>query len=91
MLTRYEVKRMENQTTECAFSVEIKSKDHIKQMSFNPKERYPVLFECVLGNLKNLSLVEDMVLEIKGENGILRVDLTRDDLMRLLKKRSWTS
>jgi hypothetical protein len=82
---------MENQTTECAFSAEIKSKDHIKQISFNPKERYPVLFECVLGNLKNLSLVEDLVLEIKGENGVLRVDLTRDDLMRLLKKTSSTS
>jgi hypothetical protein len=82
---------MENQTTECAVSAEIKSKDHIKQISFNPKERYPVLFECVLGNLKNLSLVEDLVLEIKGENGVLRVDLTRDDLMRLLKKTSSTS
>jgi len=82
------VEKMKNQTTEHTFSVEIKSKDYIKQMSFNSKGQYPVLFECFLGDLENLSLVEDLVLEIKGENGILRIDLTKDDLMALFKRKA---
>jgi hypothetical protein len=87
-LTHHEVERMKNQTTEHAFSAEIKSKDYIKQMSFNSKGQYPVLFECFLGDLESLSLVEDLVLEIKGENGILRIDLTKDDLMALFRRKT---
>jgi len=79
---------MKNQTTEHAFSAEIKSKDYIKHMSFNSKGQYPVLFECFLGDLESLSLVEDLVLEIKGKNGILRIDLTKEDIMTLFKRKA---
>lgn len=88
MLTHHNVERMKNQTTEHAFSAEIKSKGYIKQMSLNSKGQYPVLFECFLGDLESLSLVEDLVLEIKGENGILRIDLTKDDLMALFRRKT---
>jgi hypothetical protein len=79
---------MTNQTTEHTFSAEIKSKDYIKQMSFNSKGQYPVFFECFLGDLESLTLVEDLALEIKGKNGILRIDLTKDDLMALFKRKA---
>ena len=84
----YNVEGMKNQTTERAFSAEIKSKDYIKQMSFNSKGHYPVLFECFLGGLESLALVEDLVLEIKGENGILRIDLTKKDLIALFRRKA---
>lgn len=80
------MKRLENKKTEHSFSVEVLSKDHIKQISLNSKGRFPVLLEGILGNLNSLSLVEDMVLEVNGEYGILRIDLTKDDLMVLIKK-----
>jgi len=79
---------MKDQENEHAFSAEIKSKDYIKQMSFNSKGQYPVLFECFLGDLESLSLVEDVVLEIKGKNGILRIDLTKEDIMPLFRRKT---
>jgi len=82
---------MKDQENEHAFSAEIKSKDYIKQMSFNSKGQYPVLFECILGDLESLSLVEDMVLEIKGKNGILRIDLTKEDIMTLFRRQASNS
>ena len=46
-----------------------------------------VLFEGYLGELESLGLIEEAVIEIKGSNGILRADLTRDQLIRLLYPR----
>jgi hypothetical protein len=46
-----------------------------------------VLFEGNLGELEEASLIEDAVLEIRGENGVLRLDLTKDELGTLLKGR----
>ena len=77
---------MKNQTAKHAFSVEMKSKDHINQILVSSKGGIPVLFEGILGELKALSLVEDLVLEINGENGILRIDLTKDEIRQLFEK-----
>ena len=74
---------MKSHTAKHTFSVEMKSKDNVNQISFSSKIGNPVLFEGVLGELKTLSLVEDLVLEIKGKNGILRIDLTKDELRQL--------
>lgn len=77
---------MKSHIAKHAFSVEMKSKNHIKQISLSSKSGYPILFEGILGELKNLSLVEDLVLEIKGKNGILRIDLTKDEIRQLFEK-----
>ena len=77
---------MKNQTVEHTFSVEMKSKEHIKQISLSSKGRNPVLFEGSLGKLKTLSLVEDLMREIKAANGIIRIDITKDELWHLLEK-----
>lgn len=45
-----------------------------------------VLFEGYLGELESLGLIEEAVVEIKGSNGVLRIDLTRDQLLQILKK-----
>jgi hypothetical protein len=88
VLTYIKSEKNGKQTSEHAFSVEMKSKEYIKQLSVNSKGHTPVLFEGILGDLKNLSLVEDLVLEINGDKGILRIDLAKDDLMELFKKGS---
>jgi len=43
-----------------------------------------VLFEGYLGALKELSLIEGMVLEVRGENGVLRIDLPEEELRKML-------
>lgn len=78
---------MKSQTTKHSFSVEMKSKEHIKQILLSSKGRNPVLFEGTLGNLGKVSLVEDLVLEIRGENGILRIDLSKDELCQFFEKK----
>jgi hypothetical protein len=43
-----------------------------------------VLFEGVLGELEDLSMVDGAVLEVRGTNGVLRIDLTVEDLREML-------
>jgi hypothetical protein len=39
-----------------------------------------VLFEGFIGELKEISLVEGVMLEVRGTNGILRMDITEEEL-----------
>ena len=61
----------------------MKSKEDIKQISFSSNGNNFVLFEGFLGKLEKVSMVEDIMLEIKGQNGILRIDLKKDELKHL--------
>ena len=46
-----------------------------------------VLFEGVLGELEELSMVGGAMLELKGSNGVLRIDLSEDELKKMLSKK----
>jgi len=72
---------------EHTFSVEIKSKKYVKNISISDEAHDRVLFEGSLGELLELSLAED-VLELIGDNGVLRVGLTEDQLRKALKTES---
>jgi len=52
-------------------------------MSNDPPDH--VFFEGNLGDLEELSLSEDAVLEVRGEHGVLRLDLSRDELEKILR------
>ena len=69
---------------EHTFSVEIKSKKYVKNISISDESHDKVLFEGKLGELLELSLVGD-VFEFIGTNGVLRVGLTEDQLRKVLK------
>ena len=71
--------------TGSAFSVEIDSKKHVKKISVSDDAPDRVLFEGILGVLKEISIIESSALEIVGENGTLRVDLDADVLQSVLK------
>jgi len=71
---------------EHSFSIEMRSKEYIKQISLSNKGYEHVLLEGVLGELKNVYLIEDIMLEIKGVNGVLRIDITKDELKQLLSE-----
>ncbi|NIM44663.1 MAG: hypothetical protein GTO54_03370 [Nitrososphaeria archaeon] len=63
----------------------MKSKRYVKSISISDEAHDRVLFEGSLGELQELSLVEGDVLEFNGINGILRVDLTKEQLINALK------
>ena len=69
---------------EHAFSIEMKSKKHVKHISLSDESHEHVLFEGILGELEELSMVEGAVLEVKGTNGVLRIDLSKDELQKML-------
>ncbi len=68
--------------SERSFSVELKSNDHIRLGSLNGDKTW---IEGSLGELSETDLVEGVVLEIKGTYGTLRVDVTEEELKKLLQ------
>jgi len=58
------------------FSLEIKSKKHVKNISISNGHMEAVLIEGDLGPLKDVSFFEDKVLIVKGLYGTLRVELS---------------
>jgi hypothetical protein len=70
-----------------AFSIELKSKEYLKRVAIPTEAGDTVLIEGFLGELEEVDLVEGVMLEIKGANGILRMDLKEEELNTLLKKR----
>ena len=67
---------MVKRNDEHSFSVEMRSKDAVKTLSFMEKENGNFFFEGFLGKLKTISMVEDVMLEIEGQNGIIKLDIT---------------
>ena len=70
------------------FSIEMKSKRFVKNISISNEAHDLVLFEGNLGKLLGISLVEGDVLELIGINGILRVNLTKEQLLESIKNAS---
>jgi hypothetical protein len=66
---------------ELVFTVELKSRGNVKNVTLSNGAQ-GVLIEGTLGVLKRAEFVEDVVLEVTGDNGVLRVDLTKEDLAR---------
>jgi len=75
---------MSKKIDEHSFSIEMKSEHSVRRMSFLDKENGKVFFEGFLGELKNIALVEDLMLEITGANGTLRVDISQDEIKKYL-------
>lgn len=71
---------------EHAFSIEMYSNEFLKQVSISKNTNDSVLIEGFLGKIKELNFVEGLMLEIKGENGVLRMDLELEEL-KMLKGR----
>jgi len=76
---------MDDRCDEHSFSIELKSKKHIKNITLTNRIQNMILIEGSLGKLEEITLIEGRVLELKGANGTLRLDICEDELMQLLK------
>jgi len=76
---------LEVKNVEHVFSIEMKSKKFVKNISISDEAHDRVLFEGNLGELLELSIVECDVLEFIGVNGVLRVGLSKEQLRKALK------
>jgi len=73
---------MENEMedNERFFSVELKSKADLKNVTLVNGSRDSVLIEGTVGKLVQAMFIEDEILEIAGEKGTLRINLKAEEL-----------
>ena len=70
------------------FSVEMKSKSHVKNISISNEAHDRVLFEGDLGELEEVVFIGGSMLEVRGSNGVLRVELGEDETRKLMSQMS---
>ncbi len=68
------------------FTAEISSKRYVKNISISNEAHNRVLFEGVIGELEEISLLEDRVLEIRGTEGTLRIDISKVELAEVIDR-----
>ena len=57
------------------FSVELKSKKNLKNFTLTNGSSDTVLVEGTIGELVQATFAEGIVLEVVGENGVVRIDI----------------
>ena len=71
-----------------SFCIELNSRDHIKRVSLPDGSGDRLMIEGFLGELDEIELNEDIMLEVRGTFGVLRMDLTREELEKTLRARA---
>jgi hypothetical protein len=71
---------------ERSFSVELKSRANLTNFALGEGSQENVLIEGTLSNLERASLCDCVVLEVVGEKGVLRINLTKDEIREEGKK-----
>lgn len=71
-----------------SFSIELRSKEFLRNVMISNRTGETVLVEGFLGELEEVSLVEGVMLELRGSNGVLRMDLKEEELEKLFDKAS---
>ena len=79
---------MENKTKgkERVFTVELKSRQNLKNVTLNNGCSDSVLLEGTIGELMQANFTEDIILEVVGKDGVLRVDLREDEITKKQKQ-----
>lgn len=67
---------------ERSFSIQLKSKVDLKNITLNDNSQENALIEGTIGKFENAQFVEDMVLEVMGTKGVLRVDICESEIKR---------
>lgn len=79
---------METKTSskERVFSVELKSKRNLKNVTLTNGSSDSVLLEGTIGELVQATFAEGVILEVIGKNGVLRLDLREDEIMKAIQQ-----
>ena len=72
------------------FSVEMKSKMHVRSISISNETKDRVLFEGDLGDLEEAAFIGGSMLEVRRTNGVLRIELGDEETRKLMSQMSAT-
>ena len=70
------------ETEERFFSVELKSKAHLKNVTLANGSRDNVLIEGSIGELLKATFADGIILEVVGKKGILRINLEEHEIKK---------
>ncbi len=79
---------MKTENKERVFSVELKSKTHLKNVTLTNGTTENVLVEGTIGTLLQATFEEGIILEVIGSKGILRLDLSPDEIKKTTEKQN---
>jgi hypothetical protein len=71
-----------NQSKERFFSIELTSKNHLKNVTLTNGSYDNVLVEGTIGELVAATFAEDEILEVTGKKGVLRINLAQTDIQK---------
>ena len=67
-------------------SIELVSRDHVKCLILPIKNDAKVLIEGFLGDIEEIGIIEGLMLEINGSKGTLKMDLSEEEISKLLQE-----
>jgi len=76
---------MDKKVEERFFSVELKSKINLKTIALSNGGQENVLVEGTIGKLLSATFNDCVVLEVVGDQGILRINLTADEIKQKIE------
>lgn len=68
------------------FSIELKSKNDLRNITLVNGSNDSVLVEGTIGELLQATFAEGVVLKVIGKNGVLRLDLEESDIERAINQ-----
>ena len=74
--------KSKTESKERVFSVELKSKGQLKNVTLTNGAGESVLVEGTIGKLVQATFEDGIVLEVVGDKGILRLDLREDEIKK---------
>ncbi len=74
--------KSKTENKERVFSVELKSKNHLKNVTLANGSSDSVLVEGTIGELEQATFAEGIILEVVGKKGVLRIDLSADEIKK---------
>ena len=79
---------MKNKTShnERIFSVELKSKRNLKNITLANGSSDKVLVEGTIGELVQATFAEGIILEVVGKKGVLRIDLGEGEIKKITER-----
>ncbi len=77
---------MEKTTKDRFFSVELKSKVSLKNVTLTNGGHENVLVEGTIGRLQRAEFAEDVILEVVGDKGVFRINLSPNEITKRTEK-----
>ena len=64
----------------------MKSKKYVKSISISNEDRHHVLFEGDLGEIDEIAFIGGRMLEVRGTNGVIRIDLGEEKTQKIMSQ-----